>query len=110
MKSQIFVKNINLKMLTDFLDVIKEKNKNKYLISPIIYRQAQYNDKVAPFFTEIDEYYHSSKKKYLENINYKKFLTVIRQLCRSLNVYYKSEIKYSRSNYEIVYYIYICND
>lgn len=111
MKSQIFVNYIEYSAFIDFLNLISVKQGNKYTINPIIFKQAVYNNKIEPFIDSIKNNYHLSKQKYVDkDITYKKFLTIIRQICRSLNIYYKSEIKYTNSKYSIIYYIYICNN
>ena len=63
-------------------------------------------NKLKPFINELEEYYYSSKKGYLRrSINYKNFVTVIRQLCKYFDMNIHSTIKYSQSNYEIEYII-----
>lgn len=110
MKSQIFINNVDYDYFINFLNTITVKQNNKYSINPIVFKKAVYNNNIEPFINSIKENYHTSKLHYVENkITYKKFLTVIRQICRSLNIYYKSEIKYTNSKYSINYYLYICN-
>lgn len=111
MKSQIFINTIEYNIFIEYLEKFTIKQKNKYIITPIIFKQAMYNNKIKPFLDYVKPFYHISKQKYVEeNISYKKFITIIRQICRSLNIYYKSEIKYTNSKYAINYYIFICSN
>jgi hypothetical protein len=107
MKSQLFYIEPKLDMIVTFLNDIESFRQNKYIITPVTYKQAEYHNKISPFINTIKPYYHKSKLHYLDNINYKRLLTIVRQLCRHLHIYYKSEIKYIGSSYFINYHIYI---
>ena len=49
----------------------------------------------------------TQKKKYLEKkLTYNSFITVIRQICNHLKITYTSQVKYDKSVYDIIYYIY----
>ena len=39
-------------------------------------------------------------------MNYKNFVTIIRQICKYHHIPFTSNIKYSKSKYEIKYFIY----
>jgi hypothetical protein len=43
-------------------------------------------------------------------LNYKSFITIIRQICKFNNIQYQNFIKYEKSSYNIYYYIYIPNN
>ena len=59
------------------------------------------------FIENIKPNYHISKQYYLtRKLNYSKFITIIRQICKSNEIPYTSEITYNKSSYEIQYYIY----
>jgi hypothetical protein len=108
MKSQIFCKDPNYNEFVKILNTINTPNSdNRYSITSTIYKQADYKNVIQPFVNNLQKCYHTSKMHYLENINYKRFLTIIRQLCRYFHIYYKSEIKYIGSSYFINYYIYL---
>ena len=42
-------------------------------------------------------------------MNYKNFLTILRQVCSSLSIKYSSKILYNKSKYNINYNIYLNN-
>ena len=53
------------------------------------------------------DYYIKLPKKYLDKkLNYNSFVTVIRQICNHLKITYTSQVKYDKSVYDIIYYIY----
>jgi hypothetical protein len=48
-----------------------------------------------------------SKQKYLERkLAYNNFTTILRQICNFCAINYTSVIKYDKSTYNIIYYIY----
>ena len=70
-------------------------------------RGSIFSNSINDFYDKIIPHYHESKKHYLDNaLTYKKFLTIVRQVCRNNNILFRSEIKYMKSTYEIIYFIY----
>jgi hypothetical protein len=107
MSTQIFKKNIPKEFFFEFLDKISIKNEKYYLLNSELFKKSLYNDILKNFINICLPYYHISKRKYLErNITYKHFLTILRQICNSNGILYTSKIKYDKSNYDMVYYIY----
>ena len=83
------------------------KNENSYVITNDSYKKGIFNNSIPIFITECIPYYYISKRKYLERkINYNSFITVIRQICNFNKITYTSQIKYDKSNYNIIYNIY----
>ena len=61
---------------------------------------------IQSFYDKLLEYYHVSKQYYVtRKMTYKSFITVLRQLCKYFGLTYSSQIKYIKSNYEIIYHI-----
>mgnify|MGYP000731217530 CR=1 FL=1 len=83
--------------------------KNKYYLFTInLFKKLKYNNGIKPFIEDIKPYYKPSKQFYVErNMNFKHFITVIRQLCKIHNVKYENRIKYLHNRYDIDYYFYI---
>ena len=105
--SQIFKTQIPHINLYNFLDNIAEKKHKFYIINNIAFKRGLYNGFVEKFITECKPFYHNSKLKYLERkLTYTSFITIIRQICNFNNIKYTSTIKYDKSNYDIIYYIY----
>ena len=66
-----------------------------------------FNDTISNFIEECKPYYHLSKRIYLERkLTYNSFVTIIRQICNFNKITYTSQIKYDKSTYDIMYYIY----
>ena len=107
MFSQIFKKEYPKKDLVEFLDKYSEKKNNYYYFTKTSFKKAVFDQSIAPFCNDLKEYYYLSKQKYLDKIqNYRSFITIIRQICKYHQMGFTSKIKYDKSNYEIVYYIY----
>jgi len=107
MTSQIFKNNIPNELLIKLLDDIAIKSDNCYVLNTNSYKKGIFNASIPQFITECKPYYHLSKRKYLERkINYNSFVTIIRQICNFNKITYTSQIKYDKSTYDIIYYIY----
>ena len=107
MKSQIFKKDIDHKILFNFLDKYSTCNDKYYIFSNLSYQKAKFHKKISSFCTELTPYYHNSKQNYsTRKMNYNNFTTIIRQLCNHCLVNYTSKVEYDNSTYNIVYYIY----
>jgi hypothetical protein len=110
MSIQIFKKKIPTEYLFDLLDKICIKNKEYYLLNNISFKKGIYNNYIKNFLEQCSEYYHISKRKYINKpLTYNSFVTIVRQICNFNKILYKSEIKYDRSSYDINYYIFYTN-
>ena len=106
MNTQIFKKRVPIVLLFALLDLICEKNEKSYILTNDSYKKGAYHDLIAPFYANCIEYYHISKRVYLSRkITYNSFLTVVRQICKNNEISYTSQIKYDKSNYNIIYNI-----
>jgi hypothetical protein len=107
MSTQIFKKPIPNENLFTLLDNICVKNEKCYTLNTNSYKKGVFNESIKQFFSDCNQYYHNSKKKYLERkLTYNNFTTVIRQICNFNKIVYTSQIKYDKSKYDIIYYIY----
>jgi len=108
MESQIFKKKIGSDNIFNFLDKLCIKTSTYYIFNNCSYKKGTFFDDTIKIFLEtIKEYYHKSKIKYLEKKHtYSTFTTIIRQLCNFNKIMYTTEIKYDKSTYEIIYYIF----
>lgn len=113
MSSQIIKTKISNDLLFDFLKKINmnsNKNENKIILNNNSFKLAKLKNYLNEFIENIKSNYHISKQYYLtRKLNYSKFITIIRQICKSNEIPYTSEITYNKSSYEIQYYIYCCN-
>jgi len=111
--SNIIKNNFNKDLFINLINKIsKFNNTNKYFIlNNESYKKGQINNLIEEFINNIKEFYVKSKKFYLDRaMNYKRFLTIIRQICKSQNIKFEIKINYIKSKYEIIYYIYLENN
>lgn len=108
MNSQILKEKIPSNILYEFLNKINIfSNNDYYCLNSSSFKKAKFEDILNKFREDIKPYYHKSKLYYVEReLNYSKFITLIRQICKCNHISYTSVIKYDKSTYDIVYYIY----
>jgi hypothetical protein len=107
MSSQIFKNKIPTHTLFKLLDGICMKNEKHYIVNLNSFKKGVFNGAIPAFLEECKPFYHLSKRKYLESKpTYNSFTTILRQICNFNKVVYTSQIKYDKSSYGILYYIY----
>jgi hypothetical protein len=107
MSNQIFKKNVPNELLFNLLDSICAKNDKYYILNNEAFKRGVFQESIQKFLIDCNPYYHISKKKYLERkLTYNCFTTILRQICNYNKITYTSQIKYDKSNYDIIYYIY----
>jgi hypothetical protein len=107
MSSQIFKNNIPNENLYELLEKICFKMENCYILNPDAFKKGVYNQDVQNFLEFCRPYYFISKRKYLDRkLIYTNFVTIIRQICNFNKIEYSTEIKYDKSNYSIIYFIF----
>ena len=107
MSTQIFKNQIPNDTLFDLLDKICLKNEKHYTFNIYSFKKGVFSQDIQKFIEDCIPYYHISKRKYLERkLTHNSFATILRQICKFNNIKYISEIKYDKSTYDIVYYIY----
>ena len=109
-QSQIFKYVIPINMMIELFDKISVKYDNYYVLNNGSYKKGIFNGDIQQFIKDCIPYYYVSKRKYLTcELNYNHFITIIRQICKHLNIRYTSKIKYEKSSYDIIYNIYLHN-
>jgi hypothetical protein len=107
MSSQIFKNNIPNEKLYELLDKICFKMENCYILNPDAFKKGVYNEDIQPFLDFSKPYYFISKRKYIDRkLTYNNFITIIRQICNFNKIEYTTEIKYDKSSYSIIYFIF----
>ena len=107
MSSQIFKNKIPNEELIKLLEDIAVKTDKTYIINNIAYKKGIFNNTIPRFLEVCKPYYHISKRIYLERkLNYNAFITILRQICNFNKITYTSQIKYDKSQYDIIYYNY----
>jgi hypothetical protein len=107
MSTQIFKKNVPTQSLYSLLDLICVKNANHYIFNKNSFRKGVFSNQIVDFINECKPCYHISKQKYLERkLTYNSFTTILRQICNFNKITHTSQIKYDKSTYDIIYYVY----
>jgi hypothetical protein len=107
MTKQIFRNTIPIQILFDLLEEICLKTDKYYLVDMNAYKKLMYKELHVKLVNSIIEYYHSSKQFYVtRKMTYNSFTNIIRQICKTNNVMFTSQIKYNESKYNIDYLIY----
>jgi hypothetical protein len=107
MLKQIFRKNVPPELLFGVLEQICLKTDKYYFIDINAFRKMIFHNLHEPFLETLSEYYHISKRFYIERkITYNSFTNIIRQICKSNAVMFSSQIKYNESKYNIDYFVY----
>lgn len=113
-KSSFFKSNVPLELLYDFVNKISHKipNTDHHLIDINSYKKSIYVDDfnkkslLDHFCYSLLPYYHKEKQFFLtRKMSYNNLITILRQICRGSNIYFKSERKYDKSKTQIVHYI-----
>lgn len=108
MVAQIFKKTISKEILLNFLKKFCSIDNDYLLINKAAYNKAKYHNYIEPFLNELKEYYHTSKHFYLtRKLTYNYFLTIIRQLCKHINIKYDIQILYIKSIYHVNIYVFM---
>ena len=107
MSTQIFKNQIPNDVFFELLDKICLKNEKHYTFNIESFKKGVYSQDIQNFLIYCVPYYHISKRKYLEKkLTHNSFATILRQICNYNKITYTSQIKYDKSTYDIVYYIY----
>jgi len=105
--NQLFIQIPDKILLFNLLDQICNNNEEYYIINKTVYKLAVYNNLLSPFCNQLIPYYHKSKQFYINRkLNYKNFLTIIRQLCNSLNINFIYFNDFDNSSYQVIYKIF----
>jgi hypothetical protein len=106
--NQTFKKPFPKELLLELLENICIKTDKYYIINHDAYKKGVFNDSIVGFLEKCKPFYHLSKQKYLERkLTYNSFTTIVRQICNFNKITYTSQIKYNKSDYNIVYYVYL---
>jgi len=107
MLKQIFKKEIPIQILYDLFEKVCLKTQKYYVLDINAYKKILFHNYHTEFLKDLLNYYHSSKRHYIEReFTYNSFTTIVRQICKSNMIQFTSQIKYNSSRYNIDYLIY----
>lgn len=93
-------------ILTEFLDDACEHDGGARILSKRAYRAAKLRGRIGAFCDAVACHYQSSRRHHVEgDMTFRRFVTVIRQLCRLHCLPCESSVLYSGSQYEMKYRI-----
>jgi hypothetical protein len=107
MSTQIFKRNIPNEILFNLLESICMKTTQYYIYNVEAFKVGLFKEIIPKFIEDCRPYYHLSKKIYLDKkLTFNSFTTILRQICNFNKIKYVSQIKYDKSKYNIIYFIY----
>lgn len=107
MTKQIFKKLVPIQLLVDLLEKISLKTDKYYFIDINAFKKMMFLNLHTEFLEKVVDYYHSSKRFYVEReFKYNSFTNIIRQICKANDVIFTSQIKYNECKYNIDYFVY----
>jgi D-tyrosyl-tRNA(Tyr) deacylase len=105
--SQTFKNPIKREHLFEFLERVCEKKEKYYIFNLTSYKRGELDSITNNFLEQIRQYYHKAKTFYIDRKrSYSGICTVIRQICKLHSIMFTTKITYSKSKYNIPYYIY----
>jgi len=111
MSSQLFKKEVPKELVIDFIKKYGHARKDYFIFSKASFKKARLEKAIDPFCLSLQNYYYLAKQFYVtRTMNYKHFITILRQLCKYHHIPLTSKTRYMQSTYEIIYSFYIDGD
>ena len=79
-------------------------NEKTYYINQDKFNSFKYKGELDIYINELKPYYKN--KDYLKDVDYKKCMTICRQICKTKKYKFEYKIKYVKSKYYIEYYFF----
>jgi hypothetical protein len=90
----------------ELLEKTAAKNETSYVIDIITYKKIKYENLHIDFIEKIKDYYHHSKRYYVDRVfSYNSFTNILRQICKLNNIPFSKNITYSNSKHYIEYFV-----
>lgn len=101
----IFKKKPHIDLFYNFIKNARFEN-NYYISDYNFFKKITHNNTLSLLINELKLYYHKSKQFYLnKDFTYSNYNTILRHLCRELNINIFYKILYNKSKHNIIYYI-----
>ena len=105
---QLFKTAPDKESFIEFIKTHATKERNYYKLTNDVYKQMIFKEVIPAFLDKVKPHYHLSKQFYItRKISYSRFITIIRHICKMIEITYTSTMKYSNSSYQIDYFIYV---
>jgi hypothetical protein len=107
MSNQLFKKPVPKEYLFCLLEKVCNKTDKYYHFDLNAFRKLVFYNYFDEFKDLIKPHYNLSKQFYVERkLTYNSFTNILRQICKSNNIMFTSQIKYNESKYNIDFFIY----
>ena len=107
MPTFVFKKKLSPHIFQKFLEPICIKAPTHYIVNYETLKRARFNTHYDDFIELLRPYYYPSNQHYIDApIEYKRFLTILRQICNFNNIAYTVTLAYDRSKASVEYHIY----
>lgn len=111
MKTNYFLSPIPLQRLLTLLRELCVISNHRFILDMPTFYNGLHKGSIQQFMADCRPCYLPSKQFYATNeLTYKSFLTVVRHVCKIHRLSYTSQIQYSHSLYQVVYYINVPTD
>lgn len=98
--------DIFIELMESITDRKDAERPSKYLVDTATFKRGVYNGSIHVFFEKLKPYYRESKQMYVDRkLTYNSFITVVRHVCKCIDVEYTNQMRYDKSTYEIVYLV-----
>jgi len=98
---------VDKNILFVFLEKTCDKTDKYYIYNSSSYKRGELNNENKLFLEALRPFYHKAKLFYLERkLTYSGLCTIIRQICKYHSIMFTTKVVYSKSKYNIPYYIY----
>jgi len=105
--NQTFKQNVDKNILFDFLEKVCTKTDKCYVFDMTSYKRGELNNENSNFIEIIKPFYYKAKLFYIERqLSYSRLCTILRQICKHNSIMFMTKVIYSKSKYNIPYYIY----
>lgn len=89
--TQLFIDEIPLCFLNEVLEQYFIKEKDHYVINHVGFKRMLFHKYQEKWIPEVREYYHKSKRYYVERkFTFNSFINIIRQICKLYSIVYES--------------------
>jgi hypothetical protein len=106
MSSQLFKTVLSRDVFIEFLKLNCELLDNAYIFSIDSFKRGIFNNSIPTFLDQLKDVYRESKHRYIDaKPTFKSIATVLRQICKHLEISYVVQIKYTKSTYSMIYTI-----
>tara|TARA_Y100000816_G_scaffold281773_1_gene256669 strand:- start:2443 stop:2775 length:333 start_codon:yes stop_codon:yes gene_type:complete len=105
MVNQIIQKKVDI--FESFMEKYFAKEQTYYVYNLEVFKKIQYEEALEPFLESLKVYYFKNKHYYLNRsqMTFNQFNTILRQIFNKNEIEVTKKVKYTKSKYQVEYYI-----